>query len=129
MQDIKPQALMDFLYNRGYQKKQPPDILAHLPLYSVAGLTLSGVYFLIKDDEVVYIGQSTNVQSRISTGHKDKEYDEAFMLLIPEEYLQEVETAFIAALNPIYNRTSLPKGRQKNARVLQILDIFGWEID
>lgn len=130
MSKIKPLTLVEFLYE--HKSTQPlPDALAQLhgALYNVKALTLSGVYFLLHEEEVVYVGQSTNVAQRVATGHPDKEFDEAFMLLVPEEQLLEVETAFIAALNPIYNQTALPKGSYKNARTLRILDSFGWEID
>jgi len=129
MDDVKPQTLVEFLYNQG--SSDTPEVLAplHGALYSVQQLTLSGVYFLLHEEEVVYVGQSTHVAQRVATGHSDKVFDDAYMLLVPEDQLLAVEAAFIQALNPIYNQTTLPKGSYKNAQTLRILDAFGWEID
>jgi len=116
------------------QRKETPDLpesLAplHEALYSIKALTISGVYFLLRDEEVVYVGQSSNVAQRIAAGHPEKEFDDAVCLLVPQEQLLEVEAAFISALNPLYNRTALPKGSYKNAQTLRILDQYGWDIE
>lgn len=61
-----------------------------------------GVYFLCDNDEVVYVGQSIDVGSRIRQ-HTDKEFSRAFCLPCPEEDLNRVEAAFIALFKPKYN--------------------------
>mgnify|MGYP003124676236 CR=1 FL=1 len=73
---------------------------------------IPGVYFLISKGEVVYVGQSVNVYSRI-TSHKSrdeyKRYDEALFLPVPKSDLNDLEVALIHALKPRYNRKSMTK--------------------
>lgn len=73
-----------------------------------------GVYFLCKDKEVVYVGSSTNVYSRVPA-HTDKEYDRAYYIIVPELHLTAIESAFIALLNPKYNRGFSVRYDKKNA--------------
>jgi hypothetical protein len=61
-----------------------------------------GVYFLCDNDEVVYVGQSIDVGSRIRQ-HTDKVFSRAFCLPCPEEDLNRVEAAFISLFKPKYN--------------------------
>ena len=76
------------------------------------GSRIPGVYFLISKGEVVYVGQSVNVYSRI-TSHKSrdeyKRYDEALFLPVPKSDLNDLEVALIHALKPRYNRQSMTK--------------------
>jgi hypothetical protein len=84
--------------------------LAPTSISSIAGLMrfnpelFSGVYFLCLKNEVVYVGQSTAIPSRIKQ-HSDKQYDRVFFLRVPSSQLLEVENRFIKALNPKLNRT------------------------
>ena len=84
--------------------------LAPTSISSIPGLMqfnpelFSGVYFLCLKNEVVYVGQSVAIPSRVKQ-HGDKEYDRIFFLRVPINQLTEVETRFITALNPIFNRT------------------------
>ena len=61
------------------------------------------VYFLCKNDRVVYVGQSISVAGRISTHTKDKDFDEVYLIHVPKESLNEVESAFIRHLSPVLN--------------------------
>lgn len=74
-------------------------------LFLLDGLFAVGVYFLVYYDEVVYVGQSTNVTARIATHRNDgsKIFDRAFLLPVPQSELLTVESAFIKALKPKYN--------------------------
>lgn len=69
------------------------------------GLHLSAVYFLICRGEVVYVGQSTNLASRIG-GHGDKEFDQVVFLPVGRSRLDAVENEWIEKLRPRYNRTA-----------------------
>lgn len=69
-------------------------------------MAVTGVYFLIKNNEVVYVGQSTNVLNRIQ-GHKDKDYDQAFYIECEKDSLLELETKYIIAFTPKMNKTLL----------------------
>jgi hypothetical protein len=63
------------------------------------------VYFLCLEGEVVYVGQSKNIHSRIRTHARDnvKVFDEVFTLAVPEEECLHVESHFIVRLQPKYN--------------------------
>ncbi len=60
------------------------------------------VYFLVTDDEVVYVGQSVNLNQRLSM-HADKQFETVFYMPVPERDLLEIEGRFIRLLKPKYN--------------------------
>lgn len=65
-----------------------------------------GVYFLVKDARVVYVGQSTNVWRRVSD-HKDRqeiEFQSVTVLEMPLEKLLEEEAKYIYKLKPPRNK-------------------------
>lgn len=61
-----------------------------------------GVYFLIKDNEIVYIGQSINIASRI-TQHRDKEFDSVSYVACHRSELDVLESLYILAYKPPLN--------------------------
>jgi hypothetical protein len=63
-----------------------------------------GIYFLCLGSEVVYVGQSIVVPSRVLSHRKEKECDRALFLRTPESDLNEVERRFIELLNPKLNK-------------------------
>lgn len=66
--------------------------------------TLCGVYFLINNDEIVYVGQSVNIWSRLSQHKKDKEFSHFHWIPVQNSYLEIVENDYIIKFNPIYNK-------------------------
>lgn len=62
-----------------------------------------GVYFLLQDDEIVYVGSSTNVNSRLAThiGEKRKQFNKIFFFKTAN-YIQ-LEKEYIKKFNPKYN--------------------------
>ena len=83
-----------------------------------------GVYFLIKEDEVVYVGQSEDVPVRIRS-HKHGgliEFDHVYYLHVNPENLVEVEKHYIRLLKPKRNRRSISQlftKKQKNVTKIQ----------
>lgn len=75
---------------------------------SKGNLPSSGIYFLVKDSEVVYVGQSTSVLSRIGTHVLDpnKDFNSFSFLSAPKESLDLLETIYIKVLNPRLNNGS-----------------------
>lgn len=65
----------------------------------------SGVYFLCQDEKVVYVGQSVNPSSRIPQHYKDKKFNRAFLLPVPEHRLSQIEYRYIRQFEPLYNKT------------------------
>lgn len=66
------------------------------------------VYFLCAGKEIIYVGQSVNLATRIGAHYGEKAglFDRVFFLPVPKERLNDVELAFITALSPRLNRTS-----------------------
>lgn len=80
------------------------------------------VYFLISGGEIVYIGETTNIEARIehhlsrTSEHNRrrgfKEFDRAFYLEVPSAEALAYEGALIRALRPRYNgRAGRHRGR------------------
>ncbi len=63
---------------------------------------MSGVYFLIDDTEVVYVGQSVNVYARIAQ-HKDKQFDRYAIVPCAVNMLDKLESLYIHCLRPRQN--------------------------
>jgi len=62
------------------------------------------VYFLVRKNKVVYVGQSTSLPLRINWHKKDgKNFDTVYYMQVPETALLDVESNFIAQLKPFYN--------------------------
>jgi hypothetical protein len=71
----------------------------------------SGIYFLLFDEEVVYVGQSASVCRRIGQHAGVKEFNRVLFMAWPAGDLNRIERAFICALKPPYNfanRSGLP---------------------
>lgn len=65
-------------------------------------ITPTGVYFLIKNQSVVYIGQSVNVYNRVQN-HTDKDFDKFVYIECDKESLNILESLYIHTLKPILN--------------------------
>lgn len=65
--------------------------------------TVCGVYFLIQEKRVVYVGQSTNVFSRIFTHTQSKEFDSYVYLPCDKDMLDKLESLYIHFLSPPLN--------------------------
>jgi hypothetical protein len=67
-----------------------------------------GVYFLIKDLSIVYVGKSSNIHQRIATHVQDKakEFDRVFILPCPEPECSRLEAHYITRFNPKYNKNN-----------------------
>ena len=76
--------------------------LKELP-YLAEALSATAIYFLIGDNEVVYVGQSTNLYARVGSPREDKIWDRIFFLPVPPQELNETERSWIARLRPRYN--------------------------
>lgn len=71
-----------------------------------------GIYFLIKDSEIVYVGQSIHIHGRVKTHQKDKEFDRVFFVGCTRDELNQLEAKYIRQFEPRLNRT-LPDPNRK----------------
>ena len=64
---------------------------------------MSGVYFLIQENEIVYVGQSVNIFARVATHIQQKEFDSYAFLECPPDKLIIYESLYIHSLRPKLN--------------------------
>jgi hypothetical protein len=64
---------------------------------------LIGVYFLIRNKEIVYVGQSTSIYARVAAHHADKEFTHFSYIKCPSSHLRSLEALYIAKFSPILN--------------------------
>jgi hypothetical protein len=73
---------------------------------ATCGTALVGVYLLVENDEIVYIGSSIDIARRLY-GHglhvQTRPFDRALWLPLPARMLRHYEGALIRALRPRYN--------------------------
>ena len=70
----------------------------------------TGVYFLIRQKVVVYVGRTKNLDQRL-LGHTNKQYDDVRFFPCPESKLSYYENRWIARFKPEYNAKA---GRPKH---------------
>lgn len=70
-----------------------------------AELRKSIIYFLIKDEKIVYVGQSTNGIYRIAAHSSDKVFNGYFYKEYPTEKLNDIEAEYIVRFEPYYNNS------------------------
>ena len=83
----------------------------------------SGVYFLVQDLEVVYVGQSRNVFVRVSE-HKDKAFNRYAFLPCSHAMLDQLESLYIHVLRPKMNGNL---NREEKVAPLRLDQLFGKE--
>lgn len=70
---------------------------------------LYGVYFLIKEGRVVYVGQSHNVAARLDAhAHTRKGFDSYTYICCPAHERDLLESLYIHMLQPAYNGRQYP---------------------
>ena len=76
----------------------------HLPFFEVNSFDV-GIYFLINKNEIVYIGRSLNLMSRIGSHIKEgaKIFDSFRLLKCDEHYIDLLENILINEIRPKYN--------------------------
>lgn len=79
-----------------------------------------GVYFLVLQSKVVYVGQSRQPRARVSfhTQEGTKKFDDAWIRYCDPSELDTLESMFIHQLRPEYNCT-LPTGEKLAPRSLE----------
>lgn len=99
------QKTLDILNSRiDYAKEE--NTLSKNEILMLAGIVpkIVGIYFLIDNEEIVYVGQSKDIYSRINTHTKHKVFDRFTYIKCPEEMLDTIETRYIKRLEPKLNR-------------------------
>lgn len=85
---------------------------------------ISGVYFLCRGAEVVYVGQSTDVLGRVAQHRTYKDHDRAYYWPVPPGELDRVEGAFIRLLKPCLNGNVGPvTDAETKERVAKLVEV------
>lgn len=76
----------------------------------------AGIYHLVRDGVVLYVGQSRNVVARVG-GHAYQDYDEVRIFYCEPEHLNQAEQEHIERFQPLLNRAGrvwpfIPTSRQ-----------------
>lgn len=71
------------------------------------------VYFLVRDNKVVYIGQAENIFPRLHEHQKNKQFDRVFYIRVPLNKLTKIESSLIGSLQPEYNITMKSQSNEK----------------
>lgn len=69
-----------------------------------SGLECGYIYFLLHQDEVVYVGQSVDLANRAETHKKDKQFDRVLFIEVSLGSMNSIERHFIRRLMPKYNQ-------------------------
>jgi len=85
----------------------------------------SCIYFLCKNDKVVYVGQAENVHQRLVEHMRTKEFDAVFYLRVPAHKMNKIESALISYLKPEYNKSGLNIGNKESSLAESILNTHG----
>ena len=64
---------------------------------------LSVIYFLLQDNEIVYVGSSNKGLSRIYQHIRDKKFNAYSYIVVPPENRAKLENNYIFRFNPKYN--------------------------
>ena len=63
----------------------------------------SVIYFLLQDNEIVYVGSSNKGLSRIYQHIRDKKFNAYSYIVVPSENRAKLENNYIFRFNPKYN--------------------------
>lgn len=104
---VPPQVVVLSNPAQYYPRGVPQAISTIVGLEEIRTEQLCGVYFLCLGNEVVYVGQSTNVMARFQTHCQERrnQFERIFFIRVPFCNLNEVERRFIESLQPKLNKT------------------------
>jgi len=86
-----------------------------------------GIYYLIKDDKIVYVWQSVNIHARIKQ-HTDKNFDTYCFEPIPRWDMEKIEIEEIKRIDPKYNKYYWPNELMRYQLLLNICKRLGHKI-
>lgn len=69
---------------------------------------VTGIYFLIANGEVVYVGQSINVHARVASHMAEKHFDRVAIVECSAPNLDELELLYIQKFKPSLNISGKP---------------------
>lgn len=94
------------------QKAQPTFTLENI-LAVATEIPQCGIYFLVRNNRVVYVGKSTNLLGRLGQHSHDQDFDRIAFIECEECDLNSLEKAYITALLPQLNNCAVAKSARK----------------
>ena len=85
----------------------------------------TGVYFLIHQDRVIYVGQSVAILARIEAHRIDKTFDRVAYIPCAKELLNALESLYIHTLRPRLNQ-SVAKGMMRTHAPMSLPNLLAW---
>jgi len=82
----------------------------------------TAIYFLCRNEKVVYVGQAENVHGRILDHAGTKNFDSVFYIRVQSNKMNKIESALISYLKPEYNRTSLNGNNKSESLAKSVLN-------
>jgi hypothetical protein len=70
------------------------------------------VYFLIKGSEVVYVGQTVDLHTRLNSHKRNKDFDKYNFIRCNPCDMDAIESVYIHALSPSLNGKALGNGKK-----------------
>lgn len=92
----------------------------HIVSNSIPAFPKCGVYFLIKNDEIVYVGRTADLVRRLETHKRWKDFDRVFYIECPREELNELEKRYIRKFAPPGQKIPKEPKPEKPAWVIKI---------
>jgi excinuclease UvrABC nuclease subunit len=80
-----------------------------------------GVYFLIENCKIVYVGQSIGIDARIGQHHADKMFSHVAYIECAQEQLNTLEALYINKFDPTLNIISASNARIDSAAAYKLL--------
>ena len=96
-------------------------------------ITVSGIYFLINEDEIVYVGQASDILNRVYFHAKDKSkvFDSfSFVDIDNDADFNAIEAEYIFRFGPMYNK-SMPKNDKYKSfdSLLEVIGTNRWNLN
>jgi dTDP-4-dehydrorhamnose reductase len=83
---------------------EPTKLIQTAKAYSEIVNKSKFVYFLISNNEIVYVGLSDVLQSRLHKHTKDKDFDKVAWIRVKADDQKYIEAFYISTLKPKYNK-------------------------
>jgi hypothetical protein len=107
-----PGALCSPAFMTAYQKAMGPNAQRSVPMSALRGgvdrsgaQPLIGVYLLMLEGEIVYVGSSLHMPRRVAEHRSNgRPFDHAFYIATTAREREALERTLIAAINPPQNR-------------------------
>lgn len=105
------------------EKSIRSNVVDQMPLTRICGC-----YFLFDNDEIVYVGQSVNILSRILS-HTDKKFNKISYVELDKDDLNVTEMTYIIMLCPKYNSNKHKKINLNEYHIRRAIDYVKNQLD